>query len=314
MPLEERQLEKLRRHTRGLMEEARTYMTGPPDIWGVAIDRWSKLNTIKMENNIWLANGKAESFSVDLLVFHAFPTTMGRALAVQPYDNLQLGATEFMITLEKSIPTAFYTRISSGLKAVRWYSPKAAADAFIQKYVNALNEVGALTPPLTGDLLSYANHWTQKVKSITFMLPYTMQLVPLDEKRTLFLFKRSYDDQYTQPYARIYHVGEFLLLAQNLSTFLEDFQLPANFIVKPELPIPTWSVLTIPELAPALPSQGQKFDLPGHGAEPYMHLHEGLSPTEGFRQSHREDSVQCDWCKQWFLPTGGRCPYCDHRI
>ncbi len=314
MPFEERHLEKLRRHTRGLMEEARTYMTGAPEIWGVAIDRWSKINKVKAQNNIWLSDIKAESFNVDLLVFHFFPTTLGHMYAVQPYDNLRPGATEFMIVLEKSLPDAFFTRISSGLKAVRWYSPKAANDAFIQKYVNALNEAGPLDPPLTGELLSYANHWTQQITTINFLLPYTMQLVPLDEKRTLFMFKRTYEDQYTQPYARIYHVGEFLLLAEHLSDFLENYQLPANFIVKPELPIPTWSVLVIPELSASLPSKGQKFDLPGHAAEPYMHLYEGCPPAEGFRRSHQEDAIQCEWCKQWFVPTGGKCPYCDCRI
>jgi hypothetical protein len=314
MPIEQQQMKVLQRHTRGLMEEARTYMTASPEIWAITMDRWSKLNPVRAENKIWLSELKAESFHVGLMVFHRFSTTIGTAFAVQPYDTMRLGSTEYMMIFERSIPTALHTRISSGLKAVRWYSHKAAGDPFLQRFMNAMNEAGDLEPPLHGDLLSYANQWIQKIKTIRFLLPFTMQLIPLDNQRTLFIFKRTYDEEYGKVNARIYHVGEFLLLAQNLMAFLEDFHLPANFVLKPELPVPTWSVLPFPELADSLPSQGQKVPLPQHGAEPYMHLQEGLSPEEGFRQTHHKEMVQCQWCKKWFLPAGERCPFCDRFI
>ncbi len=314
MPLDDQQKEIIRRHTRGLMEEARTYMTAPPKIWGISIDQWSKLNQPKNQSKIWLADQNAESFNADVFVFHQIPTTIGDFFAVQPYDNLRLGATEFLIVINKSIPTSFYTCISSGLKSVRWNSPQTANDAFLQKYINALNDNWDIDPPLNGELLTYANHWLQRIDNVSFFLPYTMQLAPLDQHRTLFLFMRTYDDAQKRPFSRTYHVGEFLLLSQNLSRFLSDFQLPANFIVKPKLHIPTWSILPFPKLAEDLPSQGQRFEIPLQPEEPFFHLFEGLSPKEGYQTYHQEELIQCTWCKQWSIPVGGKCPHCKHQM
>jgi hypothetical protein len=310
---DQRYHEIIQRHTRGLMEEARTYMTGPPEIWAAQIGQWTKIYEQKIDHSIWLSETQAEPMHVDLLVFHQFPTTIGQVFAVQPYDRFKLGSTEFMAVFDRVIPTAVYTIPVSGPKSVRWTCKKIKTEKYLRDFVSQLNETLIMEEPLNGNILAYANYWYQTIRGVNYLLPYTMQLVPINRQQTLLLYKRTYDRKINKRSQRIYHIGEFLLLVENVFRLLDYVKLPSNFVLKPEVPIPTWSALAIPEIAKFLPTTSKHIQLPQQPTEPYMHFHEGLTPKEGYLQTRSDELIQCPRCRQWF-PPGEQCPYCQQRI
>ncbi len=259
MPNPEKLLQSRLTFSEVLLEEARPFMTAEPRVWarqfGEAVTFGETFGQMAKKQ---LPFGKAV-LRDDALVFHDIPTRQGMLYAVQYYGGAAIRPTDFLMVIDGNIPRAAFLK-EPGLAEL---TSKWATALTEQKQKDDWKEFldNLERGPGLKDSIRFHASWTFHAGSLAIKLPYTMQLLPLGNGQFVYLFKNTFRPGLWSVKQMKFEVEEYL----NLAAWLKEAATAYAYAGPPaplEVPIPTLSLLAIPELAGLIADKGVEIPWP----------------------------------------------------
>lgn len=172
-----------------LLEAAKPYTTGQPDIWkkqlGEEVSFDEKYNEM-FKAKIPLMHGNLRT---DTMVVHDIPTQLGMIHAVLFYCGGSLMPSEFFHVFPGRIPYPVY--VQHAMLGPGSWTNKTGQGHEYDPFCEYMDDVKYKRPDRNGtqQILIFGVKWDQTFGSGKIKFAWTMQLVPFDIDRSLFVLK-----------------------------------------------------------------------------------------------------------------------------
>jgi hypothetical protein len=246
-----------------ILKEAQPFLVGEPRTWARRFGQevtFGETFGQMFRSSMPLRRGRLR---IDTLVFHDLPTELGQLHAAQVYSGKVALSTEFLIVQEGRIPRgAFLKRRPLSEIWATAQGDERSKDEFCVFLGGQKEGEGG-----RGETLADKAKWSQYLGGKSLDLSWTMQLIPLEVERFLFVFKRPWSPDLFSVKKTRFHVGEAMEVAGWLKRAVAKFgyQGPPLSV---EVPFATLSLVAIPELAERMPDQGAPLPWPATSAAP----------------------------------------------
>lgn len=240
-----------------LLEEAKPFLTGTPKVWakrfGESVSQGEILSEM-VKSRIPLGKGK---FRIDRRVFHQLPLQQGMVYVAQNYAGNVPMPQDFFIKLEGfRIPRA--CALMPTRKAYdQWRSDlnqdRKAKEEFCQ-HLDEIKEKGVLG--MSAPVFALKSDFNvQLAPKTTIKVPWTLQLVPLNDEVVLFMYKTKIVRNLWNNKPENCQLDEFLDLAAQMKNAIADYAYQGD-VASLSVMVPTISFLAVPELADLIPEKG----------------------------------------------------------
>lgn len=237
----------------GMIKEADDYVIGQPSVWKKEIGESvtsGELAIQAFKAAMPLMKGVVRT---DALIISDIPTALGVVHTVQPYSGIHQLPAQFLLVMPGRIPyPVSYQRGMFGIGGWKYLQNGANTNSFCSYIDNVQYQLPGKKPGTTKKLGS-APTWEYTSSAGQVNLEWTIQLVPLENDRFLFLFRYPAEFHWT---SQSFGFAKFMEMAKAVGKAVTalNYSGPAP---KCEMVDATLSVFAVPELVGEIPESAK---------------------------------------------------------